>query len=101
MLDTISGDRLRREVQMWMKEERRLEILTRADSFGVLAAIHPALAGAGAAAQEAAAGGAGHTSDAHVCLALLVLSVSRSDGEAIVERPANATRLGRRSQGYD
>ncbi len=86
MLDTISGDRLRREVQLWMKEERRLEILTRADSFGVLAAIHPALAGAGAAAQEAAAGGAGHTSDAHVCLALLVLSASRSDGETIVER---------------
>ena len=86
MLDTISGDRLRREVQLWLSEERRLEILARADTLGVLAAIHPSLAGTGAAAQESAASGAGHTSDAKVCLALLVLSVSRSDGEAIVDR---------------
>ena len=31
-------------------------------------------------------GEAGHASDAHVCLALLVLSVSRTDGETIVGR---------------
>ena len=86
MLDTISGDRLRRELQLWMEEERRLEILARADSLGVLAAIHPALAGAGVAASQVAAGRAGHTSDAKVCLALLVLPVSRTDGWAIVDR---------------
>ena len=86
MLDTISGDRLRRELQLWFEEEPRLDILARADTLGVLAAIHPSLAGAGVAAKGAAAGGAGHTSDANVCLALLVLSLSRADVEAIVER---------------
>lgn len=86
MLDTISGDRLRREVQLWFEEEPRLNILARADSLGVMAAIHTALAGAGASARQAAVGGAGHTSDAKVCLALLVLSLSRTDGEAIIHR---------------
>ena len=86
MLDTISGDRLRRELLLWLKEERRLEILARADSLGVLAAIHPALAGAGTSAVEAAAGATEHTSDVHVCLALLARSLSRSDGEAIIDR---------------
>lgn len=86
MLDTISGDRLRREVQLWLEEERRLEILARADSLGLMVAIHPSLAGAGVAARQAAAGRAGHTPDAKVCLALLVLPVSRTDGWAIVDR---------------
>ena len=86
MLDTISRDRLRREVQLWMKEERRLEILAGADRLDVLAAIHPALAGAGVAAKEVAAGRAGRTPDANVCLALLVLSVRHSDGEAVIDR---------------
>ena len=86
MLDTISGERLRREVQLWMEEERQLGILARADSLGVLAAIHPALAGAGVAARETVTGEAGHASDAHVCLALLVLSVSLTDGKTIIDR---------------
>ena len=86
MLDTISGDRLRREVQLWMEEERRLENLARADSLGVLAAIHPSLAGAGVAAKEVAAGRAGRAPDANACLALLVLSVRHSDGEAVIDR---------------
>ena len=86
MLDSISGDRLRREVQLWLSEERRLQILARADSLGVLAAIHPALDGAGASTREAAAGGAGHASDVQVCLALLVRSLGRSDAEAVIER---------------
>ena len=86
MLDTISGDRLRREVQLWTEEEPRLDILARADSLGVLAAIHPSLAGAGVMARGVASGRAGHTTDARVCLALLMLSLSRTAGEAIVDR---------------
>ena len=85
MLDTISGDRLRNELLLWMKEASPLPVLARADSLGVLAAIHPALAGAGASAWEEVGGG-GHTSDAKVCLALLVMSLSRSDGEAFINR---------------
>ena len=86
MLNTISGDRLRREMLLWMKEERCLEILARADSLGVLAAIHPALDGAGTSAREAANGGAGHRLDVQVCLALLVRSLGRSEGEAVIDR---------------
>ena len=86
MLDTISGDRLRRELLLWLKEERRLEILARADSLGVLAAIHPALAGAGTSAMEAAVGAAKHTSDVHVCLAILARSLSHPDDDAVIDR---------------
>lgn len=86
MLDTISGDRLRRELQLWLEEEPRLHILARADGLGLMAAIHPALAGAGTSASRMASGRAGHTTDAKVCLALLALSVSRTDGEAIIDR---------------
>ena len=86
MLNTISRDRLRREVTLWLQEDRRLEILARADSLGVLAAIHPALAGAGASASEAASGAGGHTSDVKVCLAFLARSLSRADAEAVIDR---------------
>ena len=93
-LNTIGGDRLRRELLLWLKEERRLEILARADSLGVLAAIHPALGGAGTSAREAAVAAAEHTSDVHVCLALLVRSLSRSDGEAVIDRLRMPPRWG-------
>ena len=43
MLDTISGDRLLREVQRWLAEECASGILLRADELGVMSAIHPAL----------------------------------------------------------
>jgi len=47
MLDTISGDRIRHELELVLKEEFPEKVLRRADELGVLAKLHPALKGNG------------------------------------------------------
>jgi tRNA nucleotidyltransferase (CCA-adding enzyme) len=47
MLDTISGDRIRHELELVLKEERPEKALRRAEELGVLARLHPALKGNG------------------------------------------------------
>jgi tRNA nucleotidyltransferase (CCA-adding enzyme) len=43
-LDTISGDRIRHELELCLEEERPEKILLRADQLGLLAKINPSLA---------------------------------------------------------
>lgn len=43
LLDTISSERLRKEVLLWLSEESPQRILQRADRLGILAKIHPSL----------------------------------------------------------
>jgi len=43
MLDTISGDRLRRELELMLKENKPERILVRAEELGVLKQLHPSL----------------------------------------------------------
>jgi len=47
MLDTISGDRIRHELELILKEELPEKVLLRADELGVLPKLHPALKGNG------------------------------------------------------
>jgi tRNA nucleotidyltransferase (CCA-adding enzyme) len=47
MLDTISGDRIRHELELVLKEELPERVLHRAAEMGVLARLHPALKGNG------------------------------------------------------
>lgn len=47
MLDTISGDRIRHEIELNLMEEHPERVLARADELGVLKAIYPALKGNG------------------------------------------------------
>jgi tRNA nucleotidyltransferase (CCA-adding enzyme) len=47
MLDTISGDRIRHELELVLKEELPEKVLRRAEELGVLARLHPALKGNG------------------------------------------------------
>lgn len=47
MLDTISGDRIRYELECVLKEEFPERILRRAEELGVLAKLHPSLRGDG------------------------------------------------------
>ncbi len=47
MLNTISGDRIRHELELILKEEFPEKILRRAEELGVLAKLHPALKGNG------------------------------------------------------
>jgi tRNA nucleotidyltransferase (CCA-adding enzyme) len=42
-LNTISGDRLRHELELVLKEEKPEKALVRADSLGILRALHPSL----------------------------------------------------------
>jgi len=43
MLDTISGDRLKNELALWISEDYCYKILRRAGRLGILAKLHPAL----------------------------------------------------------
>jgi len=43
MLDTISGDRLKNELALWLGESRPEKILRRAGQLGILGKLHPAL----------------------------------------------------------
>jgi tRNA nucleotidyltransferase (CCA-adding enzyme) len=47
MLDTISGDRIRHELELVLKEELPEKVLRRAEELGVLGRLHPALKGNG------------------------------------------------------
>jgi len=51
-LDTISGDRIRHELELILKEEYPEKILRRADKLGVLPKLHPALKGNGWLAEK-------------------------------------------------
>ncbi len=52
MLDTISGDRLRHELELVLKEELPEKILRRAEELKVLPKLHPALKGDGWLAEK-------------------------------------------------
>ena len=52
MLDTISGDRIRHEVELILEEEQPELILHRAEELGVLQELHPSLRGNGWLAQK-------------------------------------------------
>jgi len=43
MLDTISGDRLKNELALWLGEKCRCKILRRAGQLGILSKLHPGL----------------------------------------------------------
>ena len=45
MLDTISGDRIRHELELILKEDCPERVLRRADELGVLSELHPSLKG--------------------------------------------------------
>ena len=52
MLDTISGDRIRHELELILKEEFPEKVLRRAEELGVLTKLHPALKGNGWLAEK-------------------------------------------------
>ena len=86
MLDTISGDRLRKEFQLWLKEERCVEILVRADRLGVMAAIHSSLAGSGEFVQSAMGRSGQGSLDEQVYLGLLAYPLDQAGGERFIGR---------------
>jgi tRNA nucleotidyltransferase (CCA-adding enzyme) len=86
MLDTISGDRLRKELHLMLKEERATEILLRAEQMGVMSAIHPSLYKSGQVVQ-AAVGSTGKAGlDEQVYLGLMAYPMTPPEGEELIGR---------------
>ena len=86
-LDTISGDRLRREMRVIFKEEKAAAILLRAAGLGLLAALYRHLP-----SQEEMERGlsallaSGHTGTPRSYLALLAVGMDESQAEGFVRR---------------
>ena len=86
MLDTISGDRLRKELQLWLKEGRCTQMILRGEQLGVLVAIHPALAESGKAVQRAAERSGDRGVEEQVYLGLLAYALTPANGERLIAR---------------
>ena len=86
MLDTISGDRLRRELHLWLNEERFVSTLVRADALGVMAAIHPSLAGSGQVVRKALESEGKPVVEEQARLGLLAFSMTQTGGEQVIDR---------------
>ena len=93
---SLSGDRLRHELERIFQEDRPELILGRLAELGVLAAIHPSLGDEQTAANLAAVATPGSDedttagpdagSDPTVFLAALVYSLTLDEGEAVIQR---------------
>jgi tRNA nucleotidyltransferase (CCA-adding enzyme) len=86
MLDTISGDRLRKELHLWLKEEQCAGILLRAEKLGVMAAIHPPLAGSGQLVQGAVGRTGKGGLEEQVYVGLLAYALTPAEGEQLIGR---------------
>ncbi len=94
MLDTISGDRLLREVQRWLSEECASSILLRADELGIMTAIHPPLSRSGDSVRSAIERGKGRI-DALVWLGVLAYPLTPLEGQGLIARLNLPTRWAR------
>ena len=92
MLGTVSGDRMRRELDRIFREGRPHLAITRAGELGILKAIHPPL-GDGSAVEKLAACDAGDSPSLY--LAALSYPLTAEDGEAFIHRLRMPTRWAR------
>jgi tRNA nucleotidyltransferase (CCA-adding enzyme) len=97
MLNTLSGDRIRHELELILKEERPEKMLRRAGELGVLKEIHPSLEGNGwleEKLQQARSGA--RPSSATLYFSLLLYHFSQDEGEQFIVRmkiPGAAARV--------
>lgn len=87
-LDTISGDRIRHELELILKEDQPERVLRRADELGILNKIHPALKGNGwldemfAKARQVDK----RTSPLSLYLCLLIYNLTEKENEELISR---------------
>lgn len=86
MLDTISGDRIRHELELILKEEFPEKILRRAEELGVLPKLHPALKGNGWLAEKFGQARSSNLPLPGLYLALLVYRLSSEENEELISR---------------
>ncbi len=94
MLDTISGDRLLREIQRWLAEKDASRILLRAENLGVMAALYPALSKSGESVRSALERSKGRIEEL-VWVGLLAYALTPAEGEGLIERLRLPTRWAR------
>lgn len=96
MLDTISGDRIRHELELILKEEYPEKVLERAERLGVLQALHPSLRGNGWLRQKFQEARQKAMLDPAFCLLLLVYPLTEEDSECLLTRLNITGGLGRK-----
>jgi len=89
MLDTISGDRIRHELELLFREKHPEEALRRADELGVLPKLYPSLKGNGWLAEtfeQARKLNAPNSPPIGLYLALLAYHLSNEENECLISR---------------
>jgi tRNA nucleotidyltransferase (CCA-adding enzyme) len=88
MLATISGDRIRHELELILKEDKPELVLRRAGKLGVLHQLHPSLKGNGWLVQkfEQARQSYKRASLPPLCLCLLIYNLTHKENEAFMSR---------------
>ncbi len=89
MLDTISGDRIRYEMECILQEERPEKVLRRAEELGVLAKLHPSLKGDGWLAEkfeQARQVSSPNPPPVGLYLALLAYPLTAEEDETLISR---------------
>ena len=86
MLDTISGDRIRHELELTLKEESPEKIFRRADELKVLPKLHPGLKGDGWLAEKFGQARFSNLPLPVLYMALLAYRLSGEENENLVSR---------------
>ncbi len=89
MLDTISSDRIRYEIECILREGYPEKILSRAEELGVLAKLHPALKGNGWREQKFAQARqltSPHPAEIGLYLALIAYPLNDEEAESLISR---------------
>lgn len=95
MLDTISGDRIRHELELILEEDTPEQILERAEVLGVLQQLHPSLRGNGWVAERFREAREKAIADSALYLLLLTCHLSEADIEHLIARLKIVGELGR------
>ena len=95
MLDTISGDRIRHELELILKEDIPEQILERAEVLGVLQQLQPSLKGNGWLAERFREARHKAIADSALYLLLLTCHLSEADIERLIARLKIVGELGR------
>ena len=89
MLDTISRDRIRYEIECILQEKYPEKVLSRAEELGVLAKLHPALKGNGGHAEKFAQARqmtSPHPPEIGLYLALIAYPLNDEEVESLISR---------------
>jgi len=89
MINTVSGDRLRHELELILQEECPERILRRMDELGVLRELHPSLAGDDWLTERferARQAQPGSRPQLGLCLSLLIYRLTQEENESLIQR---------------